>query len=166
MSAARIARITPPGAPTEKSVKEPQSLELEVGREGRDIIRLNLQLEADGLIAASRLTGVGCPALLRILQEYRHKLSGRLGDIAVPEGNDHASMLMRELLLRARGEWNFPYTEDELCHCRQVPTAKVDQAVVSGCHSVAAVSKATSAGTSCGTCRTDIERVLRYRLRK
>lgn len=161
MSAAKVV----PVAQTDTCLVEPQSIELEVGCEGRDILRLHLQLGADGLIAASRLTGVGCPDLLKILQDYRPRLSGRLSDVAVPEGNGHASMLMRELVLRARGEWNFPYAEDELCHCRQVPTAKVDQAILSGCHSVAAVSKATSAGTSCGTCRADIERVLRYRLR-
>lgn len=125
-----------------------------------------MELNEDGRIIASRLRGSGCPELLQHLLEMRTKLNGGglLVEVALPRGSGHAAMLMRELLLKARGEWNYPYGEEELCHCRSIPTAKVDQAIVGGCHTVSAVSRQTSAGTACGTCRPDIETILAYRL--
>lgn len=139
------------------------TLDVQVGLKGRDQLRLALVLQGE-LIQDAKLTGVGCPELLQILATWRPKLTGLLSDLPFPSGNSHSEVLLRELLLKAKGQWQFPYSEEQLCHCRAVPTEKVDRAVVSGCHSVAAVSSETSAGTSCGTCKPDIEAILKYRL--
>lgn len=66
--------------------------------------------------------------------------------------------------MKARGDWDFPYKDIEICHCRMVPTEIVDQAIVAGANDPETVSRLTMASTSCGTCRPDVERILRYRL--
>jgi bacterioferritin-associated ferredoxin len=132
---------------------------------GRDELTLDLDV-VKGEIAQARLSGRGCPEFLKLMQAWRPKLTGALADVPLPEGNTHSEILLREALLKARGEWDFPYKDEELCHCRAVATAKVDAAIVGGCHSVRAVARETSAGTSCGSCRPDTEAILDYRLRR
>lgn len=83
----------------------------------------------------------------------------------LPQGEDHASMLVRELVLKAQGKWQFPVLNSEICHCRSVSTITVDEAVLMGARTLDLVSKRTSAGTSCGTCSEDLEKVLCYRLK-
>jgi bacterioferritin-associated ferredoxin len=78
---------------------------------------------------------------------------------------DHSAILIRELVLRLRDQFQLPYKEAELCHCRAVPTQVVDRAIVAGAHTVQAVARVTSAGTSCGTCKLDTELLIEYRLR-
>ncbi|MCM2280971.1 MAG: (2Fe-2S)-binding protein [Bdellovibrionaceae bacterium] len=132
---------------------------------GRDEVHLEIELAGDqNTIVSARLRALGCPELLDACARLRPLLRGKLREIALPTGNSHPAMLLREVLLRARGEWQLPYMEDELCHCRAVPTAKVDAAIVGGAHDVASVSRRTSAGTSCGSCQPDIQALLKYRL--
>lgn len=146
-----------------------EQVSIEVQLSGRDSIQLDLTL-VDGLIADFRLAGIGCPELLKLLTDWRVRLKpclrGAIWDLPIPEGVSHVDMLLREAILKAQGRWSFPYGEEELCHCRGVATEKVDEAVIGGCHTVAEVSRQTSAGTSCGTCQPDIEAVIRFRLGK
>lgn len=138
--------------------------EYEVSLSSRDRLHLIVEIDADGEIVSAQLTGSGCSELLSLLARVRPQLRGKLIDLALPEGQSHSVMLMRELILRAKGQWDFPYKDEELCHCRAVAMRKVDDAIISGCHSVETVKRATSASTSCGTCRWDIEAILKYRL--
>jgi bacterioferritin-associated ferredoxin len=131
--------------------------------EQRDELHFYLKLRGDEIMA-SNLRAVGCPALLSLVKALRTNLHGSLKNVALPEGNSHAVLLIREVLLKARGEWKLPYEDVELCHCRAVPTVKVDGAIVTGAHTVLQVSARTSAGTSCGTCKPDIESLIHYRL--
>ena len=142
---------------------ETKTIEVLVGRPGRDELTLSLALADGGEIREAKLRAIGCPDLLKLVSDYRSRLKGVLTQVPLPDGQDHAAMLVRECLLRARGEWTPPYTDVELCHCRAVPTAVVDEAIVCGARTVAAVSRKTSAGTSCGTCKTDIEAMLNFR---
>lgn len=82
----------------------------------------------------------------------------------LPAGNSHSALLVRELLLKIRGEWKFPYADLELCHCRAIPAAAVDQAILCGAHTPETVSAISSASTACGTCRPDVQAILAYRL--
>ena len=82
----------------------------------------------------------------------------------MPKGNSHSDLLLRELILKARGEWNFPYKEDELCHCRAVTTKRIDQSIIAGAHTMEQIRKATSASTGCGTCWPQIEKIIKYRV--
>lgn len=138
--------------------------QFEVSLSSRDRLQLSIEVDAEGLIVSSKLSGTGCSEMLELLQSTRPQLSGQLSEVPLPSGAGHAAILMRELLLRAKGQWNFPYQEEELCHCRAISTRKVDDAIIGGCHSVDAVKRATSASTSCGTCRWDIESILKCRL--
>lgn len=128
--------------------------------DGRD----TLEIFDEGGVTRHRV--VGCEALLELVQALR----ARHGDDPVkwdlPSGDSHTELLVREFILRARGQWALPYGHDEICHCRMVQTRVVDQAIVAGAHSTDAVSRATSASTACGTCRPDVEKILRYRLAK
>lgn len=126
-------------------------------------MHLDLEVDSNRMIISSKLTGRGCLQLLELMVAWRPKLKGSLDTIQLPDGDGHAAILLREAILKAQGRWFFPYGEEELCHCRAVATAKVDAAIVGGCKTVKAVSRETSAGTSCGTCRTDIEAIIKYR---
>ncbi len=137
---------------------------IEVGLPARDRLRLEIALK-DREISEAHLEAVGCLDLLRLVEKWRPLFKGKIDEVPLPQGRDHASILMRELILKAQGRWNFPYQEEELCHCRGIPTAKVDAAIISGCHTLEAIRAATSANTSCGTCRLDVESVLEYRLK-
>ena len=139
---------------------------IEVSIENRDRLSLQFRLDENGEIADARLSGSGCSDLLVLMQAMRPQLRGAMKSLAIPPGTNHAAILMRELLLKAKGEWRFPYSDEEICHCRGISTARVDQAIIGGCHTVEAVKKATSAGSSCGTCRMDVESIIKYRLQK
>ena len=146
-------------------------VDIVVGIAARDQIRLRGVFEADGGLNQIKLTGIGCPELIVRLEQMREQLhtsasrgSLQLHEFELPTGADHTAILFRELFLRARGEWHPPYVEAELCHCRSVPTARVDQAIVCGSHTIQQIARETSAGTSCGTCRTDSEALIRHRL--
>lgn len=119
----------------------------------------------------------GCSAFQDALQEFKDRVMALPAKTRLIDGSadfdsivssapDHVSILVRELVLRARDQFQLPYTETELCHCRAVPTEVVDRAIISGCHSVQSVARATSAGTSCGTCKPDTESLIAYRLGK
>jgi len=131
---------------------------------GRDKVILRMEVKDFKIVSAS-LSGVGCLGLLKLLKDWRPKLKGALDKLPLPEGEGHAAVLLREVLLKAQGQWHFPYQEDELCHCRAIPAKKVDQAICAGFHTIEAVGDETSAGTACGSCQPDIKKVLEYRLR-
>ncbi len=151
------------GTPTSTATSMLSSqIDIRVGFGGRDELRLQIDVE-QGQIRTSRLTAVGCPEVLDLVAQWRPLLMGNLAEVPLPPGVGHAAMLMREILLRARNEWDFPYKEEELCHCRAVPAITVDAAIVAGAHTVSDVSRRTSAGTSCGTCQPDIQKVIAYR---
>lgn len=137
-----------------------------VALKGRDEMELLLNVDDSGEIRLAQLSGIGCPELLRHMAQMRPQLRGRVEDLRVPEGVDHSSLLMRELVARVQGKWKLPYFEEELCHCRAIPTAVVDAAIVSGAHTTKEVSRLTSAGTGCGTCRPDTESIIEYRIKR
>lgn len=141
-----------------------QTVEIDVQLVARDRLSLRLEVDSDGEILTAALTGSGCTELLHLMDETRRALKGALDSVPLPSGTGHAAMLIRELLLKAQGKWNFPYQEEELCHCRGIATHKVDDAILSGCHDLESIRRATSANTSCGTCRWDIDSILKYRL--
>lgn len=138
-------------------------LKVEVSLAGRDRLSLSLEIH-EGEITSATLQGSGCPAVLKLIQAWRPKLTGPLKSLELPEGSGHSEILLREAILKAKGEWKFPYNEEELCHCRAISTSKVDAAIVSGCHNVRSVARETSAGTSCGSCRPNTEAIIAYRL--
>ena len=133
---------------------------------GREEASLRLELNDMDEIVNAKLSGIGGPEFLRLLKETRLKLEGDLQKLSLPEGVSPAALCLRELILKAKGEWSYPYESEELCHCRAVPTIVVDQAICVGAHTPRKVSDLTSASTACGTCRPDVESILIFRLGK
>ena len=141
-----------------------ESKEISVSLPGREELHLNLQLDNDQIVG-SQLKGVGSPELLNLLVEWRPKLQGSVKEVPLPDGISAAAILLREVLQKAKGEWDFPVKEEELCHCRAIETKRVDMAVITGAHHPERVSELTSASTACGTCRPDVEAIIEYRLK-
>jgi bacterioferritin-associated ferredoxin len=139
-------------------------ISVEVKLRGRDEVKLCLRVDSNQVIQSGELEGIGCSELLAALMVYRTYLHGPLAALPLPCGSSHVDMIIREVILRIRGEWESPFSEEELCHCRKIPTSDVDVSVLNGCHTLAAVTRATSAGSSCGNCRTDIEKIISYRI--
>jgi assimilatory nitrate reductase catalytic subunit len=66
----------------------------------------------------------------------------------------------RALLLVGRAPGAPVQTGPVVCACRGVRQAKVEAAIADGCRTVDAVSDATGAGASCGSCRPEIARLI------
>ena len=135
--------------------------EIHVEISGRDELNLSLGLE-HGLISTARLWGTGCLELLKRMEEWRPLLKGSLFSVPLPTGHDHASLLLKRLILSAQELWEPPYADDELCHCRTVLAETVREAIIAGAHTPAEVSRKTMASTSCGSCLPDVEAELKY----
>lgn len=131
---------------------------------GREEITLSLKVNEKNEVLDSSFRAVGGLRLLKLIEQWRDKMNGNLSKIPLPEGKTTEAIILREVLLKAKGEWNCPFNEDELCHCRAIPTKTVDEAIVTGAHSAEEVSRLTSASTACGTCRPDVEAMIKYRL--
>lgn len=110
-----------------------------------------------------KIRAIGPLDYLQEIDFWRAKINGRkVSEWPIPDGKTTAAILLRMAFLIARGEWVLPYKEDEICHCRAVPTHTVIGAIAAGAHDTLTVSRWTSASTACGTCRSDVESVLRY----
>lgn len=146
---------------------------------GRDEVSVTIEFEGEqetNPIRSLKFSGSGCSSFLQALRSFetqvmalaptKRLLTGSPDfDRLISPGADHVAILIRELVLRARGSFALPYKDPELCHCRAVPTDVVDRAIISGCHTVQSVARMTSAGTSCGTCKPDTESLIAYRLK-
>lgn len=122
-------------------------------------------IEGERLPSGSwRLRAQGCSAFLGLLKTVSGAQGGDPAKWTVPVGKGHAELLLKEFILKAQGQWSYPYQHEELCHCRAVPTLVVDQAIMNGAHTPAKVSRETSASTACGTCRPDVEGIIKCRV--
>lgn len=51
-------------------------------------------------------------------------------------------------------------TDRDVCNCKQVRLSVIRQAIQNGCDSVESIATCTGAGTGCGSCRSEIARIL------
>ncbi|MBX7230828.1 MAG: (2Fe-2S)-binding protein [Bdellovibrionales bacterium] len=133
---------------------------------GADELTLKIEKDTQGLVVSAGLQGIGGPELLTLMQEWRPHLVDRINKSILPEGNSSGEMMLRELILRSRSQWNPPQIEEELCHCRFVKRDRVDQSILLGAHTPEKISLWTTASTACGSCRKDVIELLQYRLQK
>lgn len=134
---------------------------------GRDLIEV--ECEGDDPKSPGKVLNVkmvGCTEFIDLMQRMRRHFGVDISKWPLPEGNDHSSILVREMVMKLRGEWKFPYEEAELCHCRTVEAKVVDQAIIAGAHTTVKVTRQTSASTACGTCRPEVQKIIDYRLNK
>ncbi len=136
----------------------------QAGSPGHSEVQLQARIAEGESKLPWKLTAIGPLELLELVAQWRPRIESctDLSQMALPQGSSPGELLLRELLLRARGQWSPPYSEDELCHCRAVPTATVLEAICAGAHTPEKVSRWTSASTSCGSCRKDVVSLLDY----
>lgn len=107
---------------------------------------------------------IGCELMWSTLQDMKTQYGPDITSWPLPEGTDHVSLLLKELILKLHGKWEHPYPHAEVCHCRNVPLTTVEEAIFAGAHTPEMVSRWTSASTACGTCRSDVIKILEFRL--
>jgi bacterioferritin-associated ferredoxin len=132
----------------------------------REWLELKAELKADGTVAHVEYTALGCHDLLATAGRLQAQLRGKKLSEFVWPGDEHWDILAREAVLRLQDRFEVPLKGEELCHCRKIPALKIDQAVVLGAHTPEKVKAWTSAGSGCGTCRPDVERVIANRISK
>lgn len=110
---------------------------------------------------------IGCTQFETEVKKFMTNLLDKgIEKVATPSGSDHSAILLRELLYKIKDQWDFPYTDEELCHCRKIPTFEVDQAVIAGTHDLKGIGIECSAGITCGSCQPDIEKIIAFRLKE
>ena len=141
-------------------------MKVKVSLSGRDSIEVEYEGEMPSLGKLVKVSFRGCTDFMTRIQKLRKEHGNDVKSWPIPEGEDHSTLLVRELVLKLRGEWEFPYADEELCHCRNIATQIVDQAIIAGAHTPEVVSRQTSASTACGTCRPQVQQLIDYRLNK
>lgn len=101
-----------------------------------------------------------CFSLSKLIQNYRSNQGENPSLWNEPTGNSHSEILMRLFIRKCKGQFSDPYTHEELCHCRSVSTDFVVKAIVNGAQNVDSIAQWTTAGTACGTCRVDSQKIL------
>lgn len=139
-----------------------ENIKIERKISGREELTLVLELDQENDIISAQLKAIGPLNFLQLINKWRAFLVGPLNDLLVPEPKDTGTMLLREVILKAKGQWFPPYTQAQICHCRSVPTVKVEEAILVGAHTPETVSRMTSASTACGTCQPDVKALIEY----
>jgi assimilatory nitrate reductase catalytic subunit len=131
-------------AVTRAALAEAPETELALSDPGRSLVRL-ARLDGDMLAA------VVCLGPVDVRLPPRDWLASRFGSPLSPSD--------RAVLLLGRA----PGCADQgalVCACMGVGARRIDAAIQAGAQDVESVGAATSAGTNCGSCRTDIARMI------
>lgn len=142
------------------------SIQIKITFLGREELSIHLIVDEQNQIQKSELKGIGSLKFLRLLEAWREKLKGDYKKIPVPLGNEPEALILREALMKVKGEWQYPYQKEKLCYCRNVLTHEIDKAIMSGAKTPDEVSLLTGASTGCGTCRIHVEKILNFKLKK
>ena len=107
---------------------------------------------------------IGCDQLHKKLAEMKSVHGIDLSKWPMQKGTSHVGLLINEAILKLQGKWVHPYPHDEVCHCRTISLETVEQAIMNGADTPEMVTKWTTASSACGTCRPDVEKILKFRL--
>jgi bacterioferritin-associated ferredoxin len=132
----------------------------------REWIELEIQIDSNSIVQEATFRAFGCHHLLESSAKFvKGAKKTKLNELHW-DGLNHWDILIEEVILKLKGEFQLPITEEELCHCRKIPTAKVDNAIVLGAQTPEKVRAWTSASSGCGTCRPNVEKIISYRTGK
>ena len=110
-----------------------------------------------------QIEAFGCFDFLVKVKSLREQLKNKkVSELNLLEDRDHSSLLLNELILKMQNRFVLPYQEEELCHCRHIPTSNVQNALLAGNLSLKAIGQICGAGVSCGSCKPDIEALIAY----
>jgi bacterioferritin-associated ferredoxin len=131
----------------------------------REWVEFDIQLQGD-VVSRIEYHACGCQNLLEAAEKASKTLrSKKLSQLSWP-GNTHWDLLVSEAMDRLKGKFEIPYKEEELCHCRKIPTTIVDEAIVLGAQTPEKVTKWTTASSGCGTCRPNVQKIIDYRIKR
>ncbi len=104
---------------------------------------------------------IGSTSLLTKLNQLRKISGGNPAAWPVLEFLENEDdLLVNEFILKCKSAFKLAYDHAELCHCRMISAEKVFAAIKQGCRTVDDIGRTTLAGTGCGSCRPDIEKLL------
>ena len=109
------------------------------------------------------LNVIGCRSMQILVKNLQQEIN-QDKEWTVPAGRSHSEILLREIIQKMRGQWQFPVQQEELCHCRAISTQIVDQAIIAGAHTIQKVRRWTSANSACGTCLPEVTALFDFRL--
>ena len=132
----------------------------------REWVEFEARITKEGQIQSLQWKAWGCHNLIETArQAASHFASGKLEDLKW-DGANHWDLLVSEAFERIKGPFRVPVDDPETCHCRKIPTAKVDEAIILGAHTPERVTAWTAASSGCGTCRPVVEKIIAFRLKK
>lgn len=125
---------------------------------GRDFIQIEKRDDKTHVVFRA------CHEFTALMNLFKKNFGVDISTWPIPKGNNHSEILIREMILKLQGKWDYPYKDEELCHCRHVSTQTIDEAILNGAHSSELVSLWTGSSTACGTCKPDVEKIINYRI--
>lgn len=108
----------------------------------------------------------GSFALIEKVNKYKNEFGNDPAKWPIQPVQDSSDILINELILKSTHQYSISYNQEEMCHCRTVPTETVIQSIKQDCRTVKEISRATKAGTGCGTCVPQLRLLLSEILRK
>lgn len=126
--------------------------------EGGDEIHLTLELDGN-TIKSHQWTVIGSLSLLEKAKKLKQNFPKTISDLKVPTEKDLSSQLLKELILKVKGEWN-DADDPEICHCRKISQRTIERAILLGANTIEKVRKRTSANTGCGACMPDVQQLI------
>ncbi len=126
---------------------------------GGDSVSITIEIE-NQQITKTQWKVVGREELYQAVQALQIQIKGDLKKLPVPNGKTPEQLLLRQLILKIRGEWGDEPSDPELCHCRKIPQTHVERAIILGAHTIEKVRQRSSANTGCGTCMPEVEALL------
>lgn len=132
-------------------------LPLIVEIKGRDLLKVTS-------LDPFKMEVIACHQLLETLKKLKNEHGENIKSWPLPTGIDHASLLIKELILKLNDQWKPVYTDEEVCHCRTISLETIEQAIFHGATTAERVTQMTTASSACGTCRPDVEKILKFRL--
>lgn len=132
----------------------------------REWVEFEIEVDEQGTVSALKWNALGCHNLIEAAGRAANLLLSRKLENQSWPGAEHWDLLLSEVFGRLQGKFQLPREGEELCHCRRIQAAVVDQAIVMGAHTPEKVKAWTAASSGCGTCRPEVEKLICFRLKK
>lgn len=131
----------------------------------REWLEFEIEVDSRGIIKQVKWQVFGCHRLIETAQTASHEFREKKVESLNWSGKAHWDLLLQEIILKFQEKFEIPVKDIELCHCRKIPTAVVDQAIVLGAHTPEKIRAWTTASSGCGTCRPDVEKMISSRIK-
>lgn len=131
---------------------------IDINIPGKDFVQIEFNQNK------GRIQFKACHQFTSTMMTFKKNFGVNVSTWPLPQGNSHSEIIIREMILKLQGKWDYPYKDEELCHCRHVNTQIVDEAVINGAHTSDLASQWTGCSTACGTCKPEVEKIINCRL--